>query len=231
MIGEALRRGANRQATLRTFSGADHGIFVHEDGFRKAQDYERGTLQLAPGFTTTMVDWVSARGRGEPAERRDDRPLRPPERVWEVDARPWHESPAVHLAVGSLLAATFTGTVAARIGVWLLRRARRHRPPELSASVRRARSLAMAVAVGGSVLMTGLVLRLAAFILGAPLPAARAALLAAGMATAALAVAFVVCTVRAWSEPWPGRARLAHGALAAAAVVLVPFAGYWRLLG
>lgn len=49
--------------------------------------------------------------------------------------------------------------------------------------------------------MTGLVLRLAAFILGAPLPAARAALLAAGMATADLAITLVVCTVRTWSEP------------------------------
>lgn len=227
VIGEALRRGGNRDVTVQAFPGADHGIFLHESGFRPAKDAERGLLQIAPGFQSTVVKWVTARTRGDSIEAGPSwRPERL-ENVRDVDRRPWHESPALHLGPGLAFLGVFLVTVVFRPARWLLQRPR---PAASPPSVRRARVLAGLVAGSGLVALAGLVGRVVASVFGAALPGGRVALQVWGVGTAALVVALVACTSRAWGATWPGRSRLAHGVVMVAAAALVPYLAYWRVL-
>jgi len=66
---------------------------------------------------------------------------------------------------------------------------------------------------------------------GAPAIAIRVGLRALATVTTLVVVALVVATAVAWREPWPGRARLGHGAVVATAVANLALLAYWRLLG
>ena len=83
---------------------------------------------------------------------------------------------------------------------------------------------------------SGLLVLLAATVLligfaGAPAIAIRVGLRALATVTTVVVVALVVATAVAWREPWPGRARLGHGAVVATAVANLALLAYWRLLG
>ena len=65
---------------------------------------------------------------------------------------------------------------------------------------------------------------------GRPLPWLWTALRISALASAVMAVALVVMTMRTWSRQWTKGARLRHLTVTVTAAAFVPFLAYWHLL-
>ncbi len=225
VITRALAHAGNAGHTVVRFAGTDHGIFVSEDGFRSPQDYERGSLRFGAGYLDTMVDWVRATVAGQPSPVPGWRPG-PVERVPDVNRRPWHEHPALHLGLGAVFVAVFTCAVLAPPA----RRLRHRGSDACRGAVRRARRWAWLASASGLLVLLAATALTVVFA-GAPATAIGVGLRALAAVTTLVVVALVAATAGAWREPWPGRARLGHGAIVATAVATLPLLAYWRLLG
>lgn len=229
VITQALAEAGNAGHTVVRFAGTDHGIFVSEDGFRSPQDYERGSLRFGAGYLDTMVDWVRATA-GQPSPVSGWRPG-PVEGVPDVDRRPWHENPALHLGLGAVLLAVFACAVLAPPAQGIVRRLRHRGPDAWPPGVRRARRWAWLASASGLLVLLAATALTVVFA-GAPATAMRVGLRAMATVTTLVVVALVAATALAWREPWPGRARLGHGAVVATAVATLGHALFAaRLVG
>lgn len=133
---------------------------------------------------------------------------------------------ASFLWLGAVFVAVFTCAVLAPPA----RRLRHRGSDACRGAVRRARRWAWLASAMGLLVLLGAA-ALTIILAGAPATAIGVGLRALATVTTLVVVALVAATAGAWREPWPGRARLGHGAIVATAVATLPLLAYWRLLG
>ncbi len=226
-ITGALRRGGNDRYLVRAFAGANHAIALARTGFESEMRSAPG-LRFAPGYLDTMTEWVRARAADEPPPVDHGWVPNSVERLRDIDHPPWHASPTVQLGLWTVLLAVFSATCALPLLRRLLRRPRTQ--PQQDPAVTRARRLAVAVSAAHLAVVVGMVVVLAQFAAGQPLPVLWAALRALAAGAALLAVPLVGMTALAWRRPWAPPARLHHATVTVAAAGFVPLLVYWRLL-
>ena len=225
-ITEALRWGGNQVYVVRAFPGANHAIALAKTG-SESEMRSAAALRFAPGYLDATVEWVRARLTNAPP---------PPDHGWAprrleplppVDDPPWHASPVMQLSLWAVFLTVFSATCTAPI---LRRLFRRPRDAPLDPAVGRARRLAVVVSAAYLAVVAGLVAVLAQFGAGEPLRWLWTALRTLALASAAMAAALVVITMRTWSRQWTTGGRRRHLSVTLTAAAFVPFLAYWHLL-
>lgn len=213
---DALERSGNTHYTLRLFEGADHGLHKTNDGVVRLPEF-------APGYLDQVTSWVNALADGPP-KASTDVSTQQDERIPELPALGWYESPGVQLGLMLLFVVAF----AVHLLVEAVLRLRGRRAPSPVRGPARWLAAAGLLATVGLVgylvsLLIGSTKDLGPVLLGRTLPWLALQLLAVG------AVVALVRLVVAWRRH--DEARSPHAVVPlVAGVLFVPWALYWGLL-